>query len=167
MFPGASQKGWADRRLKPARPARGACQRFSMNSRAMNGLLTRPTSSRSLATVAGGLALTLCCLGACFVVSPRTGARLYGLPERQADVAYVRALGFRDLGLAAALMSAGASARAIRAVAVGGAVIPMLDILLVAQARGRGATGAVALHALSAVALVALSVCAGWRASPR
>ena len=67
---------------------------------------------------------------------------------------------FRDLGLAAIFALAAKNPRhgQVGAVALGASVIPCLDAVLVARRRGHRALPALALHALSGAALLAVAM---------
>lgn len=100
--------------------------------------------------LAGGFLL----LAIGFVAAPRLGGRLYGLNASIEGLDYVRALGFRDAGLAAMLALAAGDRSAVRAVGIGGAAIPLLDALLVSRRKARKGLPAIALHAAATAALL-------------
>lgn len=122
--------------------------------------LPRPAPPQYGAGVrAGALALAgaFAGLGVIFLGTPRAASRLFGLPrDDPASLPYVRALGFRDLGLAAAMGLTALRGRGLRSLAAGAALIPALDAALVARRRGRAAAPSAALHLVSAAALLAL-----------
>lgn len=98
-------------------------------------------------------AIGLLGLGLLFVAAPRLGAVLFGLPppeESQATLAWLRALGLRDLAfgtyvLVLALCAGRRAAGLVLGVTV---LIPLGDIVLVAAASGPGAWQLL-LHAAS------------------
>jgi hypothetical protein len=92
------------------------------------------------------LTLTVCLLsgvflvlGALFVAAPVPAAAFYGLPTRDpVSLFYVRAIGFRDLALAAYLLGLAFSGqrRALTIVLAGTLVIPIGDLALLASSGG-------------------------------
>ncbi|HYE43597.1 MAG TPA: DUF4267 domain-containing protein [Caulobacteraceae bacterium] len=111
--------------------------------------------------VALGLAGALLALGAGFTARPRLGAAVFGLPRQdEAALPYVRALGFRDVALGAALaaLALKASPRALGLLCAASALIPLSDMALVGSRRGREAAVSLGLHGLSAGVLTGLAV---------
>jgi hypothetical protein len=98
-------------------------------------------------------------LGLLFSAAPRAGVVLFGLPATRSDALdYARALGFRDLSVAAALAgSAALGRRPLAVTAAASAIIPFMDMALVARRRGREATPQLGLHGTSALALIAIA----------
>lgn len=109
---------------------------------------------------AGVFAALFAGLGLSILAAPRTGASVFGLPAGGQALPFVRALAFRDLGLAAIFALAAKNPRhgQVGAVALGASVIPCLDAVLVARRRGHRALPALALHALSGAALLAVAM---------
>ena len=110
--------------------------------------------------VAGGFLL----LGLLFVAAPRWGAALFGIPAPEGPgLAYVRAIGFRDLVLALYLVALTlfASRRALRLVLGLTTIIPACDVVLVAAVTGVSSPGHLALHGASAACFAALALWVG------
>lgn len=107
-----------------------------------------------------GLAGVFGLLGLGILIAPGLGARAFGLPrDDRASRPYIRALAFRDFGLAAILgLSARTSRGALRAAALGAATIPLLDATMVSRHRGARAAPSLLLHVASGLALLALAV---------
>jgi hypothetical protein len=112
-----------------------------------------------------GLASGLFGMGVLLFARPRLAWRIFGLPapEREAlDV--VRALSFRDFGVAAALaLASGTSRPALTAVSASLAIIPAADMALVARRRGSAAAPSMLLHAVSGAALLIVAAAARRR----
>jgi hypothetical protein len=109
---------------------------------------------------AGGLALAggLFAMGILFLAAPRAASRVFGLPRDDGALPYVRALSFRDLGIAAALaLATRGPRRSLATLAASLAVIPLADAALVAKRRGRRAWAPLVLHAASAAGLLSLA----------
>lgn len=104
-------------------------------------------------------------LAALLILAPAAGSRLFGLPaEGDPALAYVRALGVRDLALALwLLVLPRLSLGAARALVGLGAVIPAGDLLLLLAERGLSAPGPLLLHTASGLALLALAL---WTPGP-
>ena len=120
-----------------------------------------PSGANTSARAASGVFSTLfAALGLMILTAPRAGAWCFGLPADRRALPFVRALAFRDLGLAAIFALVGRRSRPgqIGAVALGAAVIPGLDALLVARRRGGRAAPALVLHATSGLALLAAAL---------
>jgi hypothetical protein len=95
-----------------------------------------------------------------FLSRPALAARLFGLPTED-RTGYVRALGVRDLALAAGLVAAASgSRRRLSSTCALAALIPAGDLILVGRSRGASAAGPMALHALSLVSLAAAALLA-------
>jgi hypothetical protein len=104
--------------------------------------------------VAGAFGL----LGLCFVVAPRTGAALFGIPvESGPGVAYVRAIGFRDLtlGVYISALALWSSRRALSIVLGATVIIPICDLVLLVSVVGL--TWHLIVHAASAACFTALA----------
>lgn len=104
-------------------------------------------------------------LGALFVLSPSTGAAIFGLPAPGglAD-GYLRAIGFRDLALALYLAGLAflASRRSVSIVLGSSLVIPVCDTILVWSSGA--APWQIALHLGSGAVLLVLTL---WVSGPR
>ena len=106
------------------------------------------------------LAAAFFLLGVLFVLAPRAGAALFGLPAPEGlGLGYVRAIGFRDLVLALYLtgLTLVASRRAVALVLGLTIVIPACDTALLIAVTGFASPGHLALHAGTAVILAALA----------
>lgn len=115
---------------------------------------------------ARGLSAGLLGLGLLFLARPRPAARLFGIPNQGGD-SFVRALGLRDLALAAGLATASLGSRRALALTAGlAAMIPAGDMILVGSARRGRAKGSLVLHGLSLAALGAIACLAGPGAAP-
>ena len=129
--------------------------------------MTPPRIERGLAPgePSARLVLALSCLfvllGLLFLLAPRWGAALFGLPAPQgAALGYVPAIGLRDLAFglylfALARLASPATLGTILALTV---VIPVGDVTLIALERGLGSPGHLLLHGLSALILAAAAV---------
>jgi fatty-acid peroxygenase len=121
---------------------------------------------RTVRLGAGLMAAGLAGLGGLILAAPRCGARLFGLRAAPDAIPYVRALAFRDFGVALALGLANRrGAGGLASIAAGASVIPLLDAIFVARLRGRRAARSIALHGATGIALAALALAA--RARPR
>ena len=97
-------------------------------------------------------------LGLCFVVAPRTGAALFGIPvESGPAVAYVRAIGFRDLtlGVYISTLALWSSRRALSIVLGATVIIPICDLVLLVSVAGL--SWHLIAHAASAACFTALA----------
>ncbi|NNM74804.1 DUF4267 domain-containing protein [Enterovirga aerilata] len=106
-----------------------------------------------------GLAFLL--VGLCFVAAPRLGAVIFGIEAAEpAALAYVRAIGFRDLALALYIfgLAAAASRRALSLVLAASLVIPACDIALVLSVAGWSAMPQLLIHLAGAAALGLVSL---------
>ena len=93
-------------------------------------------------------------LGLCFVVTPRTGSALFGIPaEGGAAEAYVRAIGFRDLtlGVYISALAWWSCRRALSIVLGATVIIPICDLVFV------GLNWHLIVHAASAPCFTALA----------
>lgn len=100
-------------------------------------------------------------IGICFVVAPRLGATIFGIAAEDAvALAYVRAIGFRDLALALYIfgLSAFSRRRALSTVLAASLVIPVCDITLVLSIAGWSSVGQLLIHLAGAVALASVSL---------
>ena len=99
-------------------------------------------------------------LGALLIAWPQAGSGLFGLvADNDLALAYVRALGFRDIALSFYLLILSrVSRRACRVVLGVSVVIPACDLLLVIVERGVTAPFSLFLHALSGLCLAALAL---------
>src|SRR3954470_23332498 len=107
-----------------------------------------------------GLSMAFLLIGALFILAPRWGAALFGIPAPEdRGLAYVRAIGFRDLALA--LYIAGltlfSSRRALSTVLALTVLIPVGDVALVASMMGLSSPGRLALHGVSALCFALLA----------
>lgn len=108
-------------------------------------------------------------LGALFVLAPTPAAKFYGIDaESPSGLFYVRAVGVRDLALAAYLLglTVARQFRALSIVMFATLVIPVGDILLLA-ASGRAQPGHYLLHAASFLCFAGMAWWAGRSARPR
>ena len=112
-----------------------------------------PALWRTLVRALGGVFLLL---GLLFVGLPGPASRLFGIPaEDGTALAYVRAIGLRDLALALYLLwLAPSGARTVLAASL---VIPAGDLVLVLAGSGLSTPLPLALHALSGLVLAALA----------
>ena len=97
-------------------------------------------------------------LGLLFVVAPRLGAALFGLPAPEGSaLAYLPALGLRDLAFGLYLFALGRTAPPAALGAVLGitVLIPVGDIIIVALERGWDSPGHLVLHGASALTMAA------------
>ena len=99
-------------------------------------------------------------LGALLIAWPQAGSALFGLEtDNDLALAYVRALGFRDIALSLYLLVLSmVSPRACRVVLGVSVLIPACDLLLMIVERGGSAHGSLVLHALSGICLAALAL---------
>ena len=115
------------------------------------------------------LACVFAGLGALFVLAPAPAATFYGIDAgASSGLFYVRAVGFRDLALAAYLLGLTLTRqfRALSIVMLSTLVIPAGDILLLA-ASGRDQPIHYLLHAASLLGFGGLGWWAGRSARPR
>jgi hypothetical protein len=114
------------------------------------------------------LSAIFCGLAALFVFSPGTGAAIYGFPATTPEsLFFVRAIGLRDLALAAYLagLALGGSRRALTIVLALTVIIPSGDLFLLASA-GAGGLVHYLLHGSSLLCFAGLSFW-GWRSFAR
>ena len=91
-------------------------------------------------------------IAALFVAAPALGAAVFGIPAPGGSgLAYVRALGLRDLALGLYLIGLAlfSSRRAVGVVLAATVVIPVGDALLVLMQEGLSSPGHLLLHGLS------------------
>jgi Domain of unknown function (DUF4267) len=108
-----------------------------------------------------GLSMAFLLIGALFILAPRWGAALFGIPAPEdRGLAYVRAIGFRDLALALYIvgLTLFSSRRALSTVLALTVLIPVGDIGLVATVMGLSSPGHLALHGVSAICFALLAV---------
>ncbi len=99
-------------------------------------------------------------LGILFILAPRMGAALFGLPAPEGRaLAYLPAIGLRDLafGLYLFALSRTAPPRALGLVLAITVLIPAGDIAILALERGTESPGHLLLHGLSGLAMVLAS----------
>jgi hypothetical protein len=97
-------------------------------------------------------------LGCVFLSKPRQATRLFGIRSREPDLDYVRALGIRDIVLAAGLIQASRGGEASLRVTAGlASLIPIGDLALLARSRYRRGAVAPGLHVLSSLTLAAIA----------
>ncbi|OWK27873.1 DUF4267 domain-containing protein [Sphingomonas mucosissima] len=99
----------------------------------------RPPVGKALAMTITLLACVFAGLGVLFVLAPVPAASFYGIdPESSSGLFYVRAVGFRDLGLASYLfgLTLAQQFRALSIVMLSTLIIPAGDILLLAASDG-------------------------------
>lgn len=111
------------------------------------------------------LALVFLMLGGLFVAMPAPAAWIYGLPSRDpAALFYVRAIGFRDVALAAYLLglTLAGQRRALSVVLTVTLIIPIGDLLLLASSGAGGATSYL-LHGASFLSFSGLAL---WMRPP-
>ncbi len=115
-----------------------------------------------------GLALIFGLLGVLFVFLPEPASALFGIEAPpEAELAYVRAVGIRDIGLSCAIVLVLLGSRsATRRLLAASALIPAGDIALVLWQTGLSALGPLLLHAASGAVLLALALL-GPRDAPR
>jgi hypothetical protein len=117
-------------------------------------------SSSAWLGVVRALALAFAALGALLIAWPRAGSVLFGIEtDDTLALAYVRALGFRDIALSLYLLGLSrAASRACRTVLGVSVLIPACDLILVMVERGVSVPGSLLLHAASGVCLAALAL---------
>ncbi len=97
-------------------------------------------------------------LGLLFVLAPRLGAALFGLPAPEGQsFGYLPAIGLRDLafGLYLFALARLATARAVATVLAITVLIPAGDVAIVAVERGFSSPGHLLLHAASGATMAA------------
>ena len=99
-------------------------------------------------------------LGIGFAAAPQAGAWVFGIgPADGTALAFVRALGFRDIALALYIFGliAQSAKRALSIVLAASLVIPACDVALVLSVSGFGSVAQVFLHVAAAVGLAGIS----------
>ena len=100
-------------------------------------------------------------LGLLFILAPRMGAALFGLPAPEgASLGYLPAIGLRDLafGLYLFALARLATRRAVGTVLGITVLIPAGDVAILALERGWSSPGHLLLHAVSGAAMLAGAV---------
>jgi hypothetical protein len=100
-------------------------------------------------------------LGLGFCIAPGPGAWLFGIEAAdRTALAYVRALGFRDIALSFYIFGLlrHRGRRALSVVLAASIVIPACDIALVAALSGTTSAGSLMLHLAAAMVLVAVAL---------
>ncbi len=100
-------------------------------------------------------------LGLLFLLAPRAGAVLFGLPAPEAvGFGYLPAIGLRDLafGLYILILSFTATRRILGLIFAATVVIPMGDVIIVAAERGLDATLNLLLHGVSGAVMAGASL---------
>ncbi len=100
-------------------------------------------------------------IAALFVAAPALGAAVFGIPAPDgAGLAYVRAVGLRDLALALYLLGLAcfSSRRAVGIVLGATVVVPVGDVLLVLAREGVSSPGHLLLHGLSGACCAAVAL---------
>lgn len=100
-------------------------------------------------------------LGLLFLIAPRSGAALFGLPAPEGEgFGYLPAIGLRDLafGLYLLILSFTATQRILGLIFAATLVIPIGDLIVVASARGPDAILNLLLHGTSAAVMAAGSI---------
>ena len=100
-------------------------------------------------------------LGFLFILAPRAGASLFGLPAPEgASFGYLPAIGLRDLafGLYLLILSFTATRRVLGLIFAATVIIPVGDVVIVAMERGFEAVPNLLLHGLSAAAMAGASL---------
>ena len=111
--------------------------------------------------MAHGLGAVFGCIGICFIAAPRLGATIFGIEaEDPLTLAYVRAIGFRDIALSLYIVGLAifGSRRALSFVLGASLVIPACDIGLVLSVAGWSATPQLLIHIAGAAALALVSL---------
>jgi hypothetical protein len=100
-------------------------------------------------------------LGLLFLLAPRAGAALFGLPAPDGSgFGYLPAIGLRDLafGLYILILSLTATRRILGLIFAATVVIPVGDVIIVAAERGSDATPNLLLHGVSAAVMAGASL---------
>jgi hypothetical protein len=111
------------------------------------------------AALALGIAFLI--LGVAFAAAPRFGAWLFGIEaEPGTTLAYVRAIGFRDVALAFYIFGliAFGTRRALSVVLAASLVNPACDIALVLSVSGWSSIGQVFVHLAGAASLAIVAI---------
>jgi len=109
---------------------------------------------------AGLAACALASLAVGSLVAPSPLAAQYGLPlSDDTSVAYVRAVGMRDLALAGLIFASlrRDDDRALEAVLAACAFVGACDFAIVLRGRGKGAGTSLAIHGAGTAGLIAIS----------
>lgn len=115
-------------------------------------------AAASVVLAMGGVFLLIAAL---FVAAPALGATVFGIPAPDgAGLAYVRALGLRDLALGLYLIGLAvfSSRRAAGIVLAATLVVPAGDMLLVLAWQGLSSPGHLLLHGFSGACAAAVAV---------
>jgi hypothetical protein len=108
-----------------------------------------------------GCAAAFVLLGAFFALAPRWGALLFGVSAPDGEgLAYVRAVGFRDLALGLYILALRlwATRQALAIVLGLTVVIPVLDLALLLAVRGLSSPWHLALHGASGICFAVLAL---------
>ena len=126
---------------------------------------TAPDDGRALrgarALVVLAMAGVFLLIAALFVAAPVLGAAVFGIPAPDgAGLAYVRAVGLRDLALGLYLLGLAlfSSRRAAGVVLAATVAIPVGDMLLVLMREGLSSPGHLLLHGLSGACCAAVAL---------
>ena len=109
---------------------------------------------RLLAAVFGGL-------GFLFILAPRAGASLFGLPAPEGvGLGYLPAIGLRDLafGLYLLILSFTATRKTLGLIFAATLIIPLGDVIVVTVERGLDAIPNLLLHGVSAAVMAGSSL---------
>lgn len=119
-----------------------------------------PQRSHPWSILTAGFALVLGLLGVFFVLAPSPASSSFGIEApAHADLAYVRALGLRDVALCLAILVVlPVSGKATGRLLAASAIIPAGDIALVLLESGLSVPLQLLLHAVSGAVLLALSI---------
>ena len=107
------------------------------------------------------LGLAFIGLGLLFLVAPRAGAALFGLPAPDgASFGYLPAIGLRDLafGVYLLVLSFMATRKTLGLIFAATLIIPVGDVIIVAVERGSDAILNLLLHGVSAAAMAGASL---------
>ena len=108
-----------------------------------------------------GLSLAFLLIGGLFILAPRWGATLFGIPAPEdRGLAYVQAIGFRDLALALYIivLTLFSTRRALSIVLGLTILIPICDVGLVTMVTGLSSWEHLALHGVSAICFALLAI---------
>ena len=151
---------------EPANPANGSSRILLAKLDQIDARrIARMSLTRSMVLATCLLAGVFAALGALFVTKPALAAGFYGLPaDDPTALLYVRAVGLRDLALAAYLLglTLAGQRRALSIVFIGTLVIPIGDILLLASSDA-GRTVHYLLHGASLLCFAGLAL---WTRQP-
>lgn len=131
--------------------------------------MTGPSGMSWFLTATFALCAVFAFLGVAFVVAPAASSLLFGIPATDEAIAYVRALGLRDIALSAYLiwLMRCDDRQGLRVVLLASLLIPTGDLVLVGAVQGWRALPSLALHAwsrpLPPCVRTALQNCAGAR----